>query len=435
MKKGLKIVTIGGGSSYTPELVEGFIKRYDELPVKELWLVDIEEGKEKLEIVGNLAKRMVKEANVDMEIHLTLDRQLAIKDADFVTTQFRVGLLDARILDEEIPSSHGMLGQETNGAGGVFKAMRTIPIIFDIIDDVKKYAKNAWIINFTNPAGIVSEAVFRHTDFNHFIGICNVPINQINHFATLLNKPTDEFTTIIAGLNHMSYTTDVLVDNKSVLDELILKMKTSQANMKNIDDLAWDINFIKNLGCIPSPYHKYFYNFSEMLEHNIENYKKGETRGRLVKKIEKELFAKYKDPFLKTKPVELEQRGGALYSDAACNIISSIYHDKGDMQVVNTKNIGAIKELDDGCAIEVSCTITKDGPIPFKNIELPNSIIGLIQDMKRYEYCLVDAIKEKDKEKALLALQINPLTFSYKTAEIVFNELLIAHKKYLTYFK
>ena len=129
IKDRLKIATIGGGSSYTPELIEGYIKRKDELPIKEIWLVDIEEGKEKLEIVGNLAKRMVENAGLDWEVHLTLDRREALKDADFVSTQFRVGLLDARIKDERIPLSHGILGQETNGAGGMFKAFRTIPVI------------------------------------------------------------------------------------------------------------------------------------------------------------------------------------------------------------------------------------------------------------------------------------------------------------------
>ena len=151
-KKKIKIVTIGGGSCYTPELIEGFIKRKDELPIKELWLVDIEEGKEKLEIVGAMAQRMVKAAGLDWKVNLTLDRRKALKGADFVSTQFRVGLLDARIKDERIPLSHGIIGQETNGAGGMFKAFRTIPVILDIIDDMRELCPNAWLVNFTNPS-------------------------------------------------------------------------------------------------------------------------------------------------------------------------------------------------------------------------------------------------------------------------------------------
>ena len=179
MKEGIKIVTIGGGSSYTPELIEGFIKRHDELPVKELWLVDIEEGKEKLEIVSNLARRMVKKANIDMKIYSTLDRREALKDADFVTTQFRVGQLDARIKDERIPLSHGLIGQETNGAGGLFKALRTIPVVLDIIKDIQELCSDAWLINFTNPAGIVSEAVFRYTNFKRSVSYTHLTLPTI----------------------------------------------------------------------------------------------------------------------------------------------------------------------------------------------------------------------------------------------------------------
>ena len=183
MSKKLKIVTIGGGSSYTPELFEGLINRQDRLDIKEVWLVDIEAGQEKLEIVGAMAKRMVKAAGLDWEVHLTLDRREALKDADFVTTQFRVGLLDARIRDERIPSKYGMLGQETNGAGGIFKALRTIPVILDIIEDMKELAPNAWLINFTNPAGMVTEAAINVGGWTKTIGLCKVPIGyyKLNH--------------------------------------------------------------------------------------------------------------------------------------------------------------------------------------------------------------------------------------------------------------
>ena len=199
---GLKIVTIGGGSSYTPELVEGFIKRYEILPVRELWLVDIEEGREKLEIVGGLAERMVKKAGVPMKVILSCDRREALKDADFVTTQMRVGQLEARIQDERIPLKHGMIGQETNGAGGMFKAFRTIPVILEIVKDMKELCPHAWMINFTNPAGMITEAVLRYTDFKKVIGLCNVPINMVNGFANMLEVSPERMTMEIAGVNH-----------------------------------------------------------------------------------------------------------------------------------------------------------------------------------------------------------------------------------------
>ena len=182
----LKIVTIGGGSSYTPELIEGFIKRYDELPVTDIWLVDIEEGREKLEIVGSLAKRMVEKSGLPIKIHLSLNRREALKNADFVTTQIRVGLLDARIKDERIPLKYGVIGQETNGPGGLFKALRTIPVILEICKDMEELCPNAWLINFTNPAGIVTEAVLRHTSIKKVIGLCNLPIHTKINIAEML---------------------------------------------------------------------------------------------------------------------------------------------------------------------------------------------------------------------------------------------------------
>ncbi len=434
MKSGVKIVTIGGGSSYTPELVEGFIKRYEELPVRELWLVDIEEGKEKLEIVGELARRMVKKANLPMEIHLTLDRRLALKDADFVTTQFRVGQLDARIKDERIPAKYNMLGQETLGAGGVFKALRTIPVIFDIINDIKELCENAWMINFTNPAGIVSEAVFRYGDFNRFIGVCNVPINLTNHFAKTLNVKFKDLIPYFGGLNHMSYVFNVYHRRKDRLKEIIEDLKEQQVTMKNIDKLDWDLNFIEKIGVYPSPYHKYYYYYDEMYEKFMKQFKEGTTRAEHVKEIEKQLFEKYKDPNLADKPKELEERGGAYYSDVACNIISSIYNDKKDYQVINTINEGYITDLPNGCAVEITARITKHGPIPVFIGSLPEGIRGLVQSVKVFEQLLVDAIYEKDLAKAKVALQINPLTKSINNASKAFDDLVEAHRDYLNYY-
>lgn len=434
MKSGIKIVTIGGGSSYTPELVEGFIKRYDELPVKELWLVDIEAGKEKLEIVGALAKRMVNKAKVPMEIHLTLDRRSALRDADFVTTQFRVGQLDARVKDEKIPAKYNMLGQETLGAGGVFKALRTVPVIFDIVKDIKELCPNAWLINFTNPAGIVSEAVFRYCEFNQFIGVCNVPINLTNHFAKTLGVKVQNLIPYFGGLNHMSYVFNVYHRHKNRLNEIVQDLKKKQMNMKNIDDLEWDLNFIEKIGVYPSPYHKYYYYYDEMFAKFMKSFQEGKTRAEHVKEIEKQLFEKYKDPDLSEKPKELEERGGAYYSDVACNVISSIYNDKKDYQVINTINEGYITDLPNGCAIEITCRITKHGPIPVYIGRLPEGIKGLVQNMKNFEQLLVDAIYEKSLDKAKVALQINPLTKSIKNASLAFDDLVEAHKEYLNYY-
>ena len=435
MKNGIKIVTIGGGSSYTPELVEGFIKRHKEQPVKELWLVDIEEGKHKLEIVGNLAKRMVKKAGVDMEVHLTLDRREALKDADFVTTQLRVGLLDARIKDERIPLSHGVIGQETNGAGGLFKALRTVPVVLDIIKDIEELCPNAWLVNFTNPTGVISEAVFKYTNFRRYIGLCNVPIGVKNGMADILEVEKDRVEMDFAGLNHMVYALNVRLDGKDITKEAIEKFVTSSLTMQNIKDIPLNADFVRALGVIPCPYHKYYYKHKEMLEEELEGFKDGKTRGETVKALEDDLFELYKDENLAVKPPQLEKRGGAYYSDAACNLINSIYNDKKDIQVVNTLNNGAIRDFREDSAAEMSCVITKEGPKPLSVGYLPVAVSGLVTEIKAFEILAAKAAVEGDYNAALQALCINPLIPSDDLAKTILDEMMEAHKEYLPQFK
>lgn len=435
MKNGIKIVTIGGGSSYTPELVEGFIKRHKELPVKELWLVDIEEGKHKLEIVGNLAKRMVKKAGVDMEVNLTLDRREALKDADFVTTQLIVGLLDARIKDERIPLSHGVIGQETNGAGGLFKALRTVPVVLDIIKDIEELCPNAWLVNFTNPTGVISEAVFKYTNFRRYIGLCNVPIGVKNGMADILEVEKDRVEMDFAGLNHMVYALNVRLDGKDITKEAIEKFVTSSLTMQNIKDIPLNADFVRALGVIPCPYHKYYYKHKEMLEEELEGFKDGKTRGETVKALEDDLFELYKDENLAVKPPQLEKRGGAYYSDAACNLINSIYNDKKDIQVVNTLNNGAIRDFREDSAAEMSCVITKEGPKPLSVGYLPVAVSGLVTEIKSFEILAAKAAVEGDYNAALQALCINPLIPSDDLAKTILDEMMEAHKEYLPQFK
>lgn len=435
MKNGIKIVTIGGGSSYTPELVEGFIKRHKELPVKELWLVDIEEGKHKLEIVGNLAKRMVKKAGVDMEVNLTLDRREALKDADFVTTQLRVGLLDARIKDERIPLSHGVIGQETNGAGELFKALRTVPVVLDIIKDIEELCPNAWLVNFTNPTGVISEAVFKYTNFRRYIGLCNVPIGVKNGMADILEVEKDRVEMDFAGLNHMVYALNVRLDGKDITKEAIEKFVTSSLTMQNIKDIPLNADFVRALGVIPCPYHKYYYKHKEMLEEELEGFKDGKTRGETVKALEDDLFELYKDENLAVKPPQLEKRGGAYYSDAACNLINSIYNDKKDIQVVNTLNNGAIRDFREDSAAEMSCVITKEGPKPLSVGYLPVAVSGLVTEIKAFEILAAKAAVEGDYNAALQALCINPLIPSDDLAKTILDEMMEAHKEYLPQFK
>ncbi|OIJ22074.1 6-phospho-beta-glucosidase [Anaerobacillus alkalidiazotrophicus] len=434
--KGLKIATIGGGSSYTPELVEGFIKRYDELPIRELWLVDIEAGKEKMEIVGNLAKRMIEKAGLPIDVHLTLDRRAALKDADFVTTQFRVGLLEARAKDERIPLKYGVLGQETNGPGGLFKGLRTIPVILDICKDIEELCPNAWLINFTNPAGMVTEAVLRYSNIKKVVGLCNVPIGIEMGIAKLLDVDHSRIRIDFAGLNHMVYGLDVYVDGVSVKDEVIEKL-TDPANssfVKNIEGIGWEPEFIKALGVLTCPYHMYYYKTRQMLEKDMKNADGEGTRAEVVQKLEKELFELYKDPNLAIKPPQLEKRGGAYYSDAAVRLITSIYTDKRDIQPVNTINNGAIASIPADSAVEVSCVITKDGPKPISMGDLPVPVRGLVQQIKSFERIGAEAAVTGDYNTAVLAMTINPLSPSDTIAKQIVDEMLEAHKEHLPQF-
>lgn len=436
--KGIKIVTIGGGSSYTPELVEGFIKRYEKLPVRELWLVDIEEGREKQEIVGALAKRMVKRAGLPMKVILSYDRREALKDADYVTTQMRVGLLEARIKDERIPLSHSMIGQETNGAAGMFKAFRTVPVILDIVKDMKELCPEAWMINFTNPAGIITEAVLRYTDFKKVIGLCNVPVNMVNGFARLLQVEPERVTMELSGLNHHIFATDVFVDGQSRLEEILEIYQHITAedaiSMKNFSTLPFSPEFIRGLHCIPCPYHNYYFFTREQLEEELREYKEGRVRGEVVKRVEEELFELYKDENLDVKPRQLEMRGGARYSDAACSLICSLHNNTGDIQYVDVRNNGTITNLPAESAVEAACIITGGGPRPIAVGELKPQINGTIQTIKTFERLVCEAAVTGNRDLAVTALNMNPLCLSDHDAVTVVSELLEAHKKYLPQF-
>ncbi|ELQ0052843.1 6-phospho-beta-glucosidase [Listeria swaminathanii] len=436
MTKGIKIATIGGGSSYTPELIEGFIKRQDELPVRELWLVDVEAGREKLEIVGNLAKRMVKKAGVNMEIHLTLDREEALKDADFVTTQLRVGLLDARVKDERIPNSYGVVGQETNGPGGMFKGLRTIPVILDICKDMERLCPDAWLINFANPAGMVTEAVLRYSNQKKVVGLCNGPIGIERNIAETLGVDVSEIYVEFVGLNHMVFAKTVYHNGKDVTKDVVFKMTEDEAgsSLKNINATGWDKIFLRTLNMIPIDYLRYYWQTKQQLEDQARAYAEHGTRAEVVKKVEAELFELYKQEELAEKPKQLEQRGGAYYSEAACNLINSIYNDKRDIQIVNTRNNGAILDIDPDSAVETNCVITRQGPIPLASGRLPIAINGIIQEIKTFERLTAEAAVTGDYDKALFAMTINPLTPSESVAREILDEMLEAHKEYLPNF-
>lgn len=436
MTKGIKIATIGGGSSYTPELMEGFIKRYEELPIREIWLVDIEAEKEKLAIVGAMAQRMWDASPYDVKIHMTLDREEALKDADFVTTQFRVGLLNARIKDERIPAYYGMIGQETNGPGGMFKAFRTVPIILEIVEDMKRLCPNAWLINFANPSGMVTEAVVRYGKWDRVIGLCNVPVMATMIEPALIGKEPDELIYKFAGLNHFHWHKVTDSHGNDVTMDIIDKMYQEDNGLpKNIFDVPFYREQLEQMRMIPCGYHRYYYRQEEMLKHALEEYQTVGTRAQQVKQTEAELFELYKDPELDHKPEQLQQRGGAYYSDAACETIASIYANKNTQIVVSTKNEGAVPDLPADCVVEVTAYVGGQGARNVAFGELPTAEKGWLQVMKAMELLTIEAAVTGDYNTALQAFTINPLVPSGETAKRVMDELFIAHKAYLPNFK
>lgn len=428
----MKIAVIGGGSSYTPELMEGIINHKDSLPVTEVVLIDIPEGQEKVSINTAFAKRMAEKAGLPISVRYTLDRREGLKDASFVIAQIRVGGLDAREKDERIPLKYDVIGQETTGPGGFFKALRTIPVMLSICRDMEEVCKDAWLINFTNPSGIITEAILKNTKVK-CIGLCNVSINMRYDAAERLSVSPDELDCRFIGLNHLSVMNHAYYQGKDrILDAVNVENKESVVkNIKKDEEMD---AVARELGCLLSPYMQYFYTEKEALRHEkLEAIGLTGTRAAQVKEVEKNLFECYKDVNLREKPAALAKRGGARYSMAAICLIDSIYNDTNDVQVVDVFNNGIIPQLPDDVVIEVNCRIGRNGAAPLAS-DVPSSVLGLIEQVKAYEEFTIEAAITGDRNKALIALLNNPLVHDVRDAKGILNELLEAHKAYLPAF-
>ncbi|MRN54688.1 6-phospho-beta-glucosidase [Paenibacillus monticola] len=431
MDQRLKVAVIGGGSSYTPELIEGIIQNYSTFPVSEIVLVDIQEGLRKLTIVGQLAKRMVAKSGLPIEVKLTLDRRSALAGADFVSTQMRIGMLEARGWDETIPLKYGMIGQETTGPGGMMKALRTIPVLLEIAKDMEELCPDAWLLNFTNPAGMVTEAITKHSKIKS-IGLCNSPIAAYKWLSSLYEVPADRIYCEFAGLNHLHFISKITIDGESKLPELLANRDGYSA--RNVPQYEWNASLLRSLGAIPSYYLKYFYLHREILAEQQVAAAKGETRAEIVKRLEDELFELYQDVNLAEKPKQLEQRGGAYYSEAAVRLMNSLYNNSGDIQTLNVANQGILDFLPDDACIEVNCKVLKDGPVPMPVTWIPPAVKGLIHAVKTYEQLAIEAAVSGSRDTALTALAHHPLVPSVNDAEAMLNEMLEKNKAYLPQF-
>jgi 6-phospho-beta-glucosidase len=437
-KHPLKLVIIGGGSSYTPELLDGLVQRREQLPVGEIVLVDIPAGREKAEIILGLARRIFAHADYPARIRLTFNREEALAGADFVITQIRVGGLDARVLDEKIPLQYGLIGQETTGAGGFAKALRTIPVILEIAHEMERLCPTAWLINFTNPSGIVTEALHRHSTIRS-VGLCNVPANMAAEAAHALGLEPQDLYIEFVGLNHLSWIKEIWHQGRPVLKDLIAGTAgagLAPSIVRNIPALEESQELVRSIGMIPSPYLQYFYREHKMLEEERESVASGKgVRGEQVKRIEEALFALYRDPNLCEKPEQLSQRGGALYSQVALSLITSLLSAEGAIHVVNTPNNGAFPELPREAVVETNCLVNAAGIRPLTSGSLPLAVRGLVQQVKSYEELTVQAAVTGSKDTALAALMANPLVHGYDNARNLLDHLLTAHRQYLPQFQ
>ena len=428
----MKVAVIGGGSTYTPELVNGFLQRVATFPLKELWLMDIDA--ERLRVVGGFAKRMVEARGAPFQIFLTTDRREALRGASYVTTQLRVGMMEARRNDEYLGMRHGLIGQETTGVGGMAKALRTIPVLLDIARDMRELAPNALLANFTNPAGLVTQALSQYAPDVQAVGVCNVPIGAKMNMLARLEKRLDtkidpsraELKTL--GLNHLSWHRGFTIEGEDVWPQVI---QGFIEHLKNESDPEWDPRTIEVLRMMPNYYLQYFYHTDKKLK---EQEKWPPSRAEEVIEIEKDLLRQYADPNLNEPPADLMKRGGAYYSTVATQLLNAHYNDLGETHVVNTRNNGAVKEWPADWVLEIPSTVKKSGITPIPTEPLPQSQFGLISAVKAYELLTVEAAVHGDRDAAYQALLVHPLGPKADKVQAALDDMLETHKEYLPQF-
>jgi 6-phospho-beta-glucosidase len=421
---GLKIAVVGGGSTYTPELMQGFAARAGRLPVDELVLFDPDP--ERLRVVGGLARRMLERVGLGERLAVTGRRDEALDGADFVIVQLRVGGQAQRLVDETLPLQFGCIGQETTGAGGFAKALRTVPVVLELAEETaRRAAPGAWLVDFTNPVGIVTQALL---DQGHrAIGLCNVAIGVQRLLAAHFGVGPERVELEHVGLNHLSWVRAVRVDGVDRLPELLRRDGDAQMIA---GDAELPVELLRLLGAIPSDYLRYYYLTSEALEEQ----RRGQPRAEQVIAIERQLLSLYRDPALDTTPALLARRGGALYSEAAAQLVASLHAGTGDVQVVDVRNDGSLPDLEAGAVVEVPARIDTAGAHPLPLGALAPELLGLVQVVKAYERLTVEAARTGDRAVALKALLTNPLVREYQLAVPLLDALLEGSRAHLLRF-
>jgi len=408
----MKLAVIGAGSTYTPELVSGLMREQERIGVSELVLHDIDP--ERREVVGGLAARMLERQGFSGVLSITGELDLALEGADIVLIQIRVGGQAARLRDETIPAACGCVGQETTGAGGLGKAMRTVPVVLEIARRARELSSpDAWIVDFTNPVGIVTRALL---DAGHrAIGLCNVAINLQRQIAAHLRLPPERVLVDQVGLNHLTWIRAVWVDGRDVLEDVIGGYGDALAH-----EIGLPLALIEQLHAIPSYYLRYFYAEREV----VQEQRMTTPRAKTVAQIEKQLLDMYRDPSLVEKPALLKQRGGAFYSEAATQLVASLLSDSGDVQVVDVRNGGALAGLADDDVVELPARVGRGGAVPVAQPPLAPELLGLVQHVAGYERLAASAAASGDRDTARLALLAHPLVREYRLADSMLERLL-----------
>ena len=400
----MKFSIIGGGSSYTPELLDGLFSRLDKIPVSEVWMMD--QDASRLKINADFAKRMADHHGNPFTVHSTTDMREAVKEAKYVITQIRVGQMPARIADERLGLKYGIIGQETTGVGGFACALRTIPRILEVAHTMEEIAADGYLLNFTNPAGINTEAVIKHSKIKS-VGLCNVPIGMIMEVIKYFGGEVSDIELDYVGLNHLSWVRQFKKAGQDITPEVLDKF-CEHARDEWEEEATRDnmVKAIRSLNMFCNYYLQYFYSTDTVLK---TAQGKTQTRGEEVVEIENALFKKYQDPNLSEKPEELGKRGGAHYSTAAFHLVDGIENDRQNRQIVCCRNNGAVPTFDDDVAVEVSAIVGKEGARAIQQEAPDHRIRGLMQLIKNYESLTVEAAVTGDREAGLHALLTNPL--------------------------
>jgi len=428
----MKVAVIGGGSSYTPELITGFLERMETFPLTELWLMDV--SQERLDIVGGFAQRIVEAQGAPFSVHLTTDQREAVRGASYVITQLRVGGMAARREDEYLGQRHGLIGQETTGVGGMAKALRTIPVLLGIAHDMGELAPGGLLVNFTNPAGLVTEALSRHAPDVPAVGVCNVPITAKMIILDELERQQghkiepERAELITLGLNHLSWHYGFMVDGQDIWPQIIDGFLDE---LRQQDEPEWDITTIETLRMMPNYYLQYFYYTDHKLAAQ-DNWPP--SRAEQVMEVEADLLRQYAEPDRSEPPEDLMKRGGAYYSTMATQLLNAHYNDLGETHVVNIAHGGAVAGWPEDWVLEMPCRVDRQGLHPIPAEPLPLSCYGLLAHVKAYELLTVEAAVHGDREAAYQALLAHPLGPPADRVQEVLDDLLETNRQHLPQF-